>query len=174
MLWNRITDSVNIKLSYERIRVIIMNALIIYLYCYNNNLWKHHNYINKHFKEIKNHKRKTFMNFQISPITYIAKYSYMIFGNVSYMRVYTWNLKIRYWNMIFWYFGIFEYPRIFQYPGIFKYRKGIFKYWRSIFKYPLDFDLNFVQETVFDYKSTMTPDRSGCCHFVLLSGIIEC
>ena len=143
-----------------------MNALIIYLCCYNNNLWKHHNYINNNsIKAIKNHKR-------ISLIIYIAKFLNMIFGNVPYMRVYTWFFKIRYWNMIFWYFGIFKYPRIFQYRGIFKYRKGIFKYRLPIFKYSLDFDLNFVQETVFDYKCSMTSDRSLSSHFILLSSII--
>ena len=115
---------------------------------------KHHNYINNNsIKAIKNHKR-------ISLIIYIAKFLNMIFGNVPYMRVYTWFFKIRHWNMIFWYFGIF------------KYRKGIFKYRLPIFKYSLDFDLNFVQETVFDYKCTVTSDRSLSSHFILLSSII--
>ena len=153
-----------------------MNTLIIYLYCYKTICEKHYDYINnnsiKTIKAIKNHKRKSLMNFQISPITYVAKYSNMIFWNLPYMRMYTWFFKIWYWNMIFWYFGIFKYPRIFQYQWIFKYRKGIFKYWRSIFKYPLDFDLNFVQETVFDYKSTVTSNRSLSSHFVFLSSII--
>ena len=68
-----------------------MNTLIIYLYCYKTICEKHYDYINnnliKTIKAIKNHKRKSLMNFQISSIIYIAKYSNMIFGNVPYMRV---------------------------------------------------------------------------------------
>lgn len=51
---------------------------------------KHHNYINNNsIKAIKNHKREILYEFSDIPITYIAKFSNMIFGNVPYMRMYT-------------------------------------------------------------------------------------
>ena len=100
-----------------------MNTLIIYLYCYKTICEKHYDYINnnsiKRIKIIKNHKRKSLMNFQISSIIYIAKYSNMIFGNVPYMCVCIRDVFES--DIEIWYFDISEYLNIREYFNIREY-----------------------------------------------------